>query len=445
MKFKTAIILVTILSTVSLARPPKVIRMVPENGDTNVKPGPTKIRILFDQDMDTTGYSVCGGGENFPEIIGTPRWAGKRALVFATDLKPNHDYTFGINSPSSKNFKSASGEPAEVLVVQFRTAGADGEPSENPPKISEEANRQAIDKLRQAIENHYSYKDMKNVDWNELFAQYDEALLNAATAVDFAKTAGLLLAHTKDKHIWLKAGDQTIPAYVNPVTPNANFPLLPKLVPNFKKYNANICTGNFPGNIGYIYIDSWNINQKQDFDQLYAALNEFAGTQGLIIDVRGNGGGSETLAREFAGCFIDQPKVYAKHVIRDPDAPGDFTQPQERILEPNKSRPQYRGKVAVLIGPVVMSSCEAFVLMMKQVPGCVLVGEPTQGSSGNPQSYDLGNGVTVYLPCWKALLPDETCFEGVGIQPNIPVKVRPDQITTADPVIEAARKALAAK
>ena len=43
------------------------------------------------------------------------------------------------------------------------------------------------------------------------------------------------------------------------------------------------------------------------------------------------------------------------------------------------------------------------------------------------------------------MLPDGTCFEGVGIQPDIPVKVQPDQITTADPVIDAALKALTAK
>ena len=89
-----------------------------------------------------------------------------------------------------------------------------------------------------------------------------------------------------------------------------------------------------------------------------------------------------------------------------------------------------------------LSSCEAFVLMMKQVPGCKIIGEPTQGSSGNPKPYDLGNGVTVYLPSWKAMLPDGTCFEGKGIRPDILVKARQEQITTEDPVIEAALKEL---
>lgn len=445
MKSKIAILLlfVSFTAATGFARPPKVIKLFPENGAVNVPPGPIKIRILFDQDM-TTGksYSICGSGENFPEIVGEPKWMGKRAFVFAADLKPNHSYTFGINSPSHQNFKSASGEPAEVLVVQFQTTGEDGKSSENVATVSKEENRQAIQALREDIDNNYSYKDIKHLNWDQLFSEYNDALLNAADPLTFARTAGALLAQAKDKHIWLKVDDEIVPAFQDRLIPNANFSKLPLLVSNLKKRNDYVYTGQFSDGIGYLCINSWSNQHPDYYDQLYVALTDFADAPGLIIDIRGNTGGNELTAQEFAGCFIDTPKVYAKHVIRDADAAGGFTPVHERVLTPNKGRPHYKGKVAVLTGPVVMSSCEAFVLMMKQVPGCVLVGEPTQGSSGNPQPYDLGNGVTVFLPCWKAMRPDGTCFEGIGIQPNILVKVRPDQITTTDPVIDAALKEL---
>jgi hypothetical protein len=84
------------------ARPPKVIKMYPENGAVDVKPGPIKIRFLFDQDMRQRGHSLCGGGENFPEIIGEPKWASKRAFVFSANLEANHDYSFGVNCPSAQ-------------------------------------------------------------------------------------------------------------------------------------------------------------------------------------------------------------------------------------------------------------------------------------------------------------------------------------------------------
>lgn len=437
------VLIVCLAAAVCFARPPKVIRIFPENGATDVPPGPCTIRILFDQDMRSGGYSICGGGENFPDIVGDPKWVGKRAFAFTARLKPDHYYTFGINSPSAKNFKSTSGEPAEVLVVQFHTAGGGGNTTGNSNnEASKEKNQQAAAALREALKSQYSYNTIKHIDWDALFEKYGPSLVNAASPSDFATKAGLLLAHAKDKHIWLTVGEQRIGSYVKPVSPNANFSLLPKLVPHFTKHNATICTGKFPDGIGYIYIDSWDLRQKKDYDQLYIALNEFANAPGLIIDVRGNGGGSEPLAQEFAGCFIDDPKLYAKHITIDSEMPGGFSAPRERILRPNKLRPQYRGKVAVLTGPVVMSSCEAFVLMMKQVPGCILVGQTTQGSSGNPQPHDLGNGVTVYLPSWQAMLPDGTCFEGKGIKPDITVNAGPEQFKHDDLVLAEALKQL---
>ena len=434
--------MLSVVTTICFARPPKVIKTIPQKGDKNVSPGPTKVRILFDQDMSHGGMSVCNTQFDFPEIVGEPKWSGKRAFVFNANLEPNRKYGFSINCPGAGNFKNVSGESAEIYFVFFKTSNGKETSTQTKTTTSRSENKAAIEKLQDAVFHHYSYLSLKDVNWLALFEEYNEQLLNAKNTKEFAETASTILAHAKDKHIRLMVGGQPVHCYINPVTPNANLPLLPKLVPNFQKHNVNICTGRFSDGIGYIYIDSWNGSQKQDYDQLYIALNEFSDAPGLIIDVRGNGGGAEPLAQEFAGCFIDESKLYAKHVTISPAEPNGFTEPHKRILQPNKLRPQYRGKIAVLTGPVVMSSCEAFVLMMKQVPGCKIIGEPTQGSSGNPKPHDLGNGVTVYLPSWKAMLPNGTCFEDKGIRPDILIKVKPNQITTEDPVIEAALKEL---
>ena len=76
--------------------------------------------------------------------------------------------------------------------------------------------------------------------------------------------------------------------------------------------------------------------------------------------------------------------------------------------------------------------------MIKQIPNCKLIGEKSYGSSGNPKPYDLGNGVEVFLPSWKAMRPDGTCFEGEGISPHITVEVTQNELLTHDPILEAA-------
>ena len=97
-----------------------------------------------------------------------------------------------------------------------------------------------------------------------------------------------------------------------------------------------------------------------------------------------------------------------------------------------------RGSVAVLMGQQNMSSCEAFLLMMKQCPRATLVGSASQGSSGNPKPHALAPGLTVLLPSWQALRPDGTCFEGEGIQPTVPIEMPIAALGNADPVLREA-------
>ena len=96
------------------------------------------------------------------------------------------------------------------------------------------------------------------------------------------------------------------------------------------------------------------------------------------------------------------------------------------------------------MGPTNMSSCEAFLLMMKQVPQCALMGEQSYGSSGNPQPVSLSNGVTVFLPSWVALTPDGDPFEGKGLSPDIRVAF-PGRSADEDPLINAALEFLSAR
>src|SRR5262245_30177404 len=48
-----------------LAEPPRVVSAEPDHGDVGVASGNTLIRIEFDQDMNQTSMSLCGGGPKF--------------------------------------------------------------------------------------------------------------------------------------------------------------------------------------------------------------------------------------------------------------------------------------------------------------------------------------------------------------------------------------------
>lgn len=110
----------------------------------------------------------------------------------------------------------------------------------------------------------------------------------------------------------------------------------------------------------------------------------------------------------------------------------------DRAIRGNSDSKRYTGRVAVLMSRYVMSSNEAFVLMMHQAENCKLIGQPSFGSSANPKPHQLPNGVEIVIPSWKALRPDGSCFEGEGIEPDVHVEVGDGDLESRDPILERA-------
>ena len=107
------------------------------------------------------------------------------------------------------------------------------------------------------------------------------------------------------------------------------------------------------------------------------------GVDGIVIDLRGNGGGSLTEATALTGLFIDEgPVVQVKdsfgkvEVERDPD-PGII----------------YRGPLAVLVDRNSASASEIFAGAMQDYGRGLIIGEPTFGKGTVQTLIDLNRYV----------------------------------------------------
>jgi hypothetical protein len=296
------------------------------------------------------------------------------------------------------------------------------------------ANEAAIKELRRDLADEYSHEGLRKIPWDDLFRQHHDALAAAATPRDFAVEAGALLAKAEDMHIHLEVSTPEGSAPIWPFLPpgNLNFDLgvLKKVVPHLTGDRCAI-SGRFDDGIGYLTMDGL-------FDPCAvaakAAFSKLAGPENhaLIIDLRPNNGGDDRIAAWMAGCLVDKKVRFAQIVTR---AHGKLSPAADRELAPNPDCPHFAGRVAVLVGPKVVSSAEAFALMLRAA-GAKLYGTTTGGASGNPQPHPLGNGVTVFLPSWRELFPDGSPLEGKGIHPDVEVVF--DAHTGADAVIAAA-------
>ena len=142
--------------------------------------------------------------------------------------------------------------------------------------------------------------------------------------------------------------------------------------------------------IPVIRISQWSNRRDEDltarFDEL---LESFRERPGLILDVRGNGGGQDGLAGMIVGRFLNRPIIASISFHRLVPA-LTYERTVDRIMPRGPWR--YAGRVAVLADEGCMSACEHFVSGMIEA-GALVCGTPTSGACGWIRTVDLGDGV----------------------------------------------------
>ena len=165
--------------------------------------------------------------------------------------------------------------------------------------------------------------------------------------------------------------------------------------------------------IPVIRIARWN---GRDLGSRFdAMLSELRTRSGLIIDVRGNGGGEDELASQVTGRFISKPVISSISFHRKVPAltferTVDYTQPRGPW--------RYEGRVAVLADEGSMSACEHFVSGMVEA-GALVCGTPTSGACGWIRNVQLPEGlrlnVSQTFPLHTAGIPSPL----LGIAPHL--------------------------
>ena len=295
------------------AAPPVVAKAVPDDGATNVDPALKELRVVFDQTMSPDGMSIVGGGPTFPKFTGKPHWENNRTLVYGWRLEPGHDYWLSINNDDFTNFRGTNDESAVPHPISFHTSGSAGTNVAALPAM----NREAAMLLKQAIDDDYSFRDLRHVDWEKRFKEFTPQLESATDARKFAEVAARLIEPAGDVHFWLEVDNDIISAFRREAPWNVATSFLPRQIPHWQKRNSIVATGMFDDGIRYISIRGWPAGSGDELAPAFEAVTEAADAgHPLMIDVRANGGGSENLAQDFAGCFVDHPVVYAKSSTR---------------------------------------------------------------------------------------------------------------------------------
>jgi C-terminal processing protease CtpA/Prc len=144
-------------------------------------------------------------------------------------------------------------------------------------------------------------------------------------------------------------------------------------------------------------------------------LERWRNRPGLILDVRGNGGGSDGLAEAVMGRFLQAPIIASISFQRRP--PGQIF---ERLVATAAPRGpwRYAGRVAVLTDEGCKSACEHFVSGMIEA-GALACGTPTSGCCGWIRTVELPGGAKLHVARTYPLHTGGVPSPLLGIPPHL--------------------------
>lgn len=173
-----------------------------------------------------------------------------------------------------------------------------------------------------------------------------------------------------------------------------------------------------------------------------AALDSVFNAPGLILDLRGNGGGSTMYSDRIAGRFFDETFVYGREYFRH-RLPQRLWRSQFNYTVKSRA-PMYTGPVAVITDWTNASTAENFLAAMVDSGRAFIVGQTTAGSSGNPIHFQLPGGDCQFSTGDFHRL-NGLSIEGRGFDPDIPIQWSvEDLVQGRDSFIDAAEEALMA-
>jgi carboxyl-terminal processing protease len=163
------------------------------------------------------------------------------------------------------------------------------------------------------------------------------------------------------------------------------------------------------GDVGYIAFNGF-LDPVHVMPAFEKAVKSFMDCKGLVIDIRGNGGGMPPVAMGMAGWLIDREDQYLGTMrLRD----------NELRFVVNPRLETFAGPVAVLIDGSSASCAEIFAGGMRDMDRARLFGTRTAGAVLPAHFMKLPNGDFFYYPIADYFSQSGARLEGIGVRPDV--------------------------
>lgn len=283
--------------------------------------------------------------------------------------------------------------------------------------------RENFESLWNIINERYCYLDEKKINWDSIYTVYSGHLKGVkGDDFRFFKMLSVMLKELKDGHVNLISTFDVgrYNAWQGDPTEGYNYYMRKKILgPNYltsggMRYVKGGTNIDENIKIGYIAYDSFS-SSLGDMKFIFSYMSD---CHGIIIDVRGNGGGLVDNANRLVSYFIDRKELVGFYSYKTGPGRGNFSDLKPEYIEPHKSLRWLTRPVVVLQDRGCYSAANDFLSKVRVAKNVVRIGLPSGGGGGMPAVSELPNGWRVRYSAVKGYGRDTVSLER-GIQPDI--------------------------
>lgn len=293
------------------------------------------------------------------------------------------------------------------------------------------------------IDEHYCFFDYKReqygLDWDEVRRRYAPQINDSMPRQALFEVLGKMCGELRDGHVNLWAAHD-VARYTNfyeAYPANFSDSLERKYLGTAQEYRmgGTLRYKVLHDNIGYLRCSSFASDIGEG--NLAEAMRYLATADGLIVDLRSNGGGLLTAAQLLASAFINRPTLVGYISHKTGRGHTQFSSPQPITLKPFAGL-RWQKPVVVLTNRRTYSAANAFVAYVSALPNVTLMGDRTGGGSGLPFSSELPGGWSIRFSA-SPIYDSEMHHTEFGIEPDLAVHITAqDYQRSIDTIIERA-------
>ena len=300
-----------------------------------------------------------------------------------------------------------------------------------------------LDALWTLIDQRYCFLTYKEEQlgfrWSEIHAKYSSKLHPKMSRTQLFEVLCQMLSELKDGHVNISSSIDLGRnwSWKEDYPENLDTELRQKYLGTDYHIGSGLKYTILPDNVAYVVYESFSDAIGEG--NLSDMLNLLSLTNGMILDIRGNGGGALTNVEILSKRFTNEKILVGYTSHKTGTGHNDFSEPRAEYIKPSNSI-RWQKPVVLLTNRSCYSAANTFVRNMKEMPHVTILGDCTGGGSGLPFSSELPIGWSVRFSASPSFDARMQQIE-FGIEPDIPFSLDESLASQGkDSMIEEARR-----